>query len=315
MPIERVLVTGSSGTVGTALMSELLDKGYSVYGADLMPNPWSNPINDRTQLVDLRNFDEVSELPTDIDLVIHLAAHARVHESVKDPQRMMENLTMTFNVLEYVRRTDVPHFLFASSREVYGDSDGIISSERETNIDRAKSPYTASKIGGESMVQAYSECYGLSYCITRFSNVYGRYDDSDRVIPLFIERSSRGKPLTVFGAEKILDFTYIDDCIDGLVGMLNEFHKVSGSTLNLSSGQGTSLIELAREINTQTPSDSDIRIESSRSGEVQKYVGDVSRAERLTGYNPQYSLKSGLKLTTEWYLDRPAVLDRIANHS
>lgn len=304
-------MTGSSGTIGTALVKRLLDEGYTVFGTDVKPNPWIPEVNDRTQMKDLRDPEEVSDLPTDVDLIVHLGAHARVHRLVKEPERMMDNLEMTFNVLEHARRSGIPNVLFASSREVYGDGNQIVFSESETSIDETKSPYTASKAGGESMVQAYRECYDLSTCITRFSNVYGRYDDSDRVVPLFIAKSNQGQPLTVFGSGKVLDFTYLDDCVEGLARVIDRFHKVDGTTLNISSGEGTSLIELAREIDGRTPNDSEIRVEESRRGEVNKYISDVSKAEQFVGYSPQYSLVDGLDRTIDWYLDRPSLLDRI----
>lgn len=315
MTIERVLVTGSSGTIGTALASQLLNQGYVVYCADIKPNRWISEVDERTKITDLRNPDEVSELCSDVDLIVHLGAHARVQNSVKEPKLMANNLEMTFNVLEHARRSDIPHFLFASSREVYGDGNQTVFRENETSIDETKSPYTASKVGGESMVHSYRECYGLSTCIARFSNVYGRYDDSDRVIPLFIARSDRGRPLTVFGSEKILDFTYIDDCIDGITGIIDKFRRVNGCVLNISSGRGTSLIELAHEINNRTPSESEIRIEPSRQGEVRKYISDVSKAEKIIDYRPQYSLTDGLERTIDWYLDHPSLLDQIYRSS
>lgn len=315
MPVEQILVTGSSGTIGTALVKRLLSEDYTVYGTDVKSNPWLPEVNDRTQIKDLQNPKEIADLPTDVDLIIHLGAHARVHRLVKEPERMMDNLEMTFNVLEHARRSDIPNVLFASSREIYGDSNQIVFSESETSIDETKSPYTASKAGGESMVHAYRECYGLSTCITRFSNVYGRYDDSDRVVPLFIAKSNQGQPLTVFGSGKVLDFTYLDDCIEGLARIIDSFHKVDGTTLNISSGEGSSLIELAREIDARTANNSEIRIKKSRRGEVNKYISDVSKAKRLVGYSPQYSFTDGLEQTIDWYLNRPSLLDRIRQHA
>ncbi|MFP8952151.1 NAD-dependent epimerase/dehydratase family protein [Natrialbaceae archaeon A-arb3/5] len=301
--ITTVLITGSSGTIGTALMQRLLSSGYEVYGLDTIANRWEPSLNKRTFIADLTDKRELRDLPTEIDIIVHLGAHARVHRLVEEPKYALENLEMTFNILEQARQLDIPHFLFASSREVYGNNDGIVYTEGETNADRCESPYTASKMGGEAMVQSYNNCYDLSTCIVRFSNVYGRYDRSDRVIPQFIARSSQGEPLTVYGAEKVLDFTYLDDCVDGVTSMIENFPKISGKTLNISSGRGASLIELAQEINEKTPQNSDITVEPSRPGEVKRYVGDISTAQKLLGYDPEYSLSEGLEKTIDWYHD------------
>ncbi len=92
-----------------------------------------------------------------------------------------------------------------TSREVYGNSKQIVHSENEAYVRKCESPYTASKIGGEALVHAYHQCYGINFIITRFSNVYGMYDDSDRVIPLFIKLTNGNKDLVIYGKEKYMD--------------------------------------------------------------------------------------------------------------
>ena len=315
MSRESVLITGSSGTVGTALAERLLTEGYEVHGADVTSNRWSTAVDNRTYMVDLCDTDDVTTLPTDVDMLVHLGAHARVHQLVKEPQYAMENLEMTFNVLEHARQAEIPNVVFASSREVYGDNEKVVFSETDTNADRSESPYTASKVGGEALTRSYSKCYGLSTSIVRFSNVYGRYDGSNRVIPLFIALSEQGKPLTVYGAGKVLDFTYLDDCIDGVMRVIDRFPKVEGTTLNISSGRGTSLIELAQEVNERTSNESEISVEPIREGEIKRYVGDISRAKSILDYQPQYSFTDGLKKTIEWYLDNPEVLEPIRENA
>ena len=309
--ITSVLITGSSGTVGTALAESLLEEGYVVHGADIAPNPWSNAVDERTTLVDLRDDDEVAELPTDVDMIVHLSAHARVHRLVERPELAMENIEMVFNALEFARENGVQNFLFASSREVYGNNDRIIYDETKTNTDASESPYTASKVSGEAMVKSFGECYGMSTCIIRFSNVYGRYDVSDRVVPLFIAESARGHDLTVYGSEKVLDFTYLDDCVDGTYRVIDQFPKVKQTTLNIASGRGSSLVELAEAVNARTPQESKVIVEPSRTGEVSRYIADISRAERILGYRPRYTLSDGLGETIDWYLDHPELLEGI----
>ena len=155
------------------------------------------------------------------DLVVHLAAHAKVHQLVAQPHRALENTMMTFNVLEYCRQRKLP-LVFSSTREVYGDVHRFEGySEATADFAFTESPYSASKIASEAFIYAYARCYGLKYLAFRFSNVYGRYDNDlhrmSRVLPLFIHAMSRDEPITVYGgADKVLDFTYIDDCVDGI---------------------------------------------------------------------------------------------------
>ncbi|AXR77727.1 NAD-dependent epimerase/dehydratase family protein [Natrarchaeobaculum sulfurireducens] len=312
---KQVLITGSSGTIGTALMKRLLTEGDEVYGVDTVANQWEADLNKRTAIIDLCDPSDFDVLPTELDMIVHLGAHARVHQLVQEPKYAMENLEMTFNLLEFAREFEIPEFIFASSREVYGNNDKVVYSESDTNTDRSESPYTASKIGGEALVQSYDNCYEMSTCTVRFSNVYGRYDRSDRVIPQFIARSYRGEPLTVYGSEKVLDFTYLDDCVDGISKVIKHFPKVTGKTLNICSGQGASLVELAHEINEQTPRNSEINTEPSRPGEVKRYIGDITTAQKLLDYQPQYSLTEGLSETIDWYLDRPSLIEELTSQS
>ena len=316
MAIESVLVTGSSGTVGTALCERLLREGYEVFGTDIIDNPWNETVDDRTTQVDLCDEDELERLPTEIDLIVHLGAHARVHRLVERPELAMENLEMTFNVLNFARRHDVPNVVFSGSREVYGNTDQVVYDETATYTDSSESPYTASKVGGEALVKSFGKCYGLSTAILRFSNVYGRYDISDRVVPLFISKSCRGEELTVFGNEKVLDFTYLDDCVDGVYRVIDQYPKARGTTFNIASGRGYSLLELAETVDERTPGTSEITVKPSRTGEVSRYIADISKARKMLNFQPTYSLSQGVAETISWYTDRPALLEEItARHN
>jgi UDP-glucose 4-epimerase len=310
MTISSILVTGSSGTVGTALSESLLDEGYEVTGVDVTPNRWSDRVDDRTIVADVRSADELAQLPTDVDLVVHLAANARVHKLVENPAMAKENFDTTFNVLEYARDIGAD-FVFSSSREVYGNKGKVVYDETDTYVDECESPYTASKIGGEALVKSYGKCYDMDTVILRFSNVYGKYDVSDRVVPLFIAQAEDGRDLTVFGEDKVLDFTYIDDCIAGVTRIINKFPKSSGTTFNIASGQGSSLLELAEAVVAKTGADVAVHTEPNRTGEVSRYVADISKAQKLLGYEPRYTFEEGIERTVEWYLSNPELLDTI----
>ena len=175
--------------------------------------------------------------------VLHLAAHAKVFELVEQPYRAMENVEMCFRVLEYCRRKKTP-LIFGSSREVYGDIHRHVTDETQADFVVAESPYSASKIAGEAFIYSYAECYDLPYLVFRFSNVYGRYDCDlerlERVIPLFIRRVAEGTPIVVYGREKVLDFTFVDDCTAGIVRAIDGLvaRRVNQQTINLAYGRG-----------------------------------------------------------------------------
>ena len=191
----RILITGSSGQIGTNLALRLQRDGHQVFGVDKRLNTWTDDF--RYLLQDLSGsypafpggIGGVEYPPT--DLVVHLAAHAKVHQLVRQPHRALENMIMTFNVLEYCRQQRVP-IVFTSSREVYGDIHRFSTEETSADFAYTESTYSASKIAGEALIYSYARCYGLRYLVFRFSNVYGRYDNDltrmVRVIPLFIHK-------------------------------------------------------------------------------------------------------------------------------
>ena len=165
----RILITGSSGQIGTNLALRLIEDGHFVYGVDTRPNSWTESFE--TLLQDLstpyHTFDEGighAEYPKGLDVAVHLAAHAKVHELVERPELALENITMTFNVLEYCRRHELP-LIFSSSREVYGDIHRYITEESHADFAFTESPYSASKISGEALVYSYAQCYGIPYLI------------------------------------------------------------------------------------------------------------------------------------------------------
>jgi len=304
MTIKKILVTGSSGTIGTRLCEKLLEENYEIVGVDLKSNRWNERLNESTIIGDLRNKQTLENLPKDIDLVIHLAANARVYNLVIDPGLARDNFEILFNTIEFCRKNDIKRFIFASSREVYGNSKQIVHSENDVYVRNCESPYTASKIGGEALVHAYHRCYGINFIIIRFSNVYGMYDDSDRVIPLFIKLTKENKDLVVYDGEKMLDFTYIDDAISGILKCMENFDQVKNDVFNIASGEALSFIEVAQLIQQYMDNKNKIAIKENRTGEVVKFIADISKAKKKLGYEPKTTITGGIEKSIEWYMKR-----------
>ena len=308
----RILVTGSSGQIGTNLCLKLIESGHTVRGIDKRPNTWTEEIF--TSIIDLsrRNEDgkSLAGVFSGYDLVVHLAAYAKVYESVENPNRALDNIVITFNVLEGCRLNNLP-IIFGSSREVYGDIHHHITDESHADFVVAESPYSASKISGEALIYSYSECYGLKYLVFRFSNVYGRYDSDlermERVVPLFIDKVYKRQPIVIYGPEKELDFTYVDDCVDGLLRGIGSLH--SGATeneiINLAYGEGNTLVGLSDLITEHLGVHTDeveVSFEPSRPGEIKRYVANIDKARNLLGYRPQTPLNEGIAKAVEWWM-------------
>lgn len=307
----HILITGSSGQIGTNLALALLARGDTVLGIDNRPNTWSDKIP--TLLLDLV---ETAQHPLKLishsalrtahfDAIVHLAAHAKVHELVQTPHKALQNVDMAFSALELARNKKCP-ILFGSSREVYGDIHRHVTDESMADFVVAESPYSASKIAGEAFFYAYARCYALKTLVFRFSNVYGRYDNDhhrmERVIPLFVKKIAEGQPITVFGRDKMLDFTYIDDCIAGITAGLDALlaGQVVNQTVNLAYGQGQTLLDLVSLIELALHKPALATYEKSLTGEVTRYVADISKARQLLHYAPQTPLTRGIPLYIQW---------------
>ena len=309
----RVLVTGSSGQIGTNLALRLLEDGHDVFGVDKRPNSWA-PSAFPTLLQDLAGHYAAFpggvngvEYP-EVDVVVHLAAHAKVHQLVRQPHRALENAMMTFNVLEFTRGIGVP-LVFSSTREVYGDVHRFEEyAEEAADFAFTESPYSASKIASEALIYSYARCYGLRYLVFRFSNVYGRYDCDlwrmDRVLPLWMHQLSRDEPITIFGGEtKVLDFTYVDDCVDGITRGISALAsgEVENQTVNLAYGEGNTLLRAATLIASELGVEPKVTLAPSLLGEVTHYVADVRKARELLGWIPQTPLDIGIPEAVAWF--------------
>ncbi len=300
----NVLITGSSGQIGTNVALALLARGDQVVGIDCRENEWTDVFE--TVRLDLTKAS-VADLPDGpFDVVLHFAAHAKVYELVEHPERAMENVTMLFTVLDYCRQKSVP-IVFSSSREVYGDIHRHVTEEACADFVVAESPYSASKMAGEAFIYSFSQCYRLPYLVFRFSNVYGRFDNDEqrmeRVIPLFVKRIAHGQPLVVYGRDKVLDFTYVDDCVAGVLSGADALvdGRVANQTVNLAHGRGETLVDLVNIAALVLGKEPQVRYEPSRVGEVTRYVADISMARQLLGYEPKVPLSAGLPRAIAWY--------------
>jgi len=306
----KILITGSSGLVGTNVALALLARGDDVIGVDIRPNTWTDRIAETHLDLTKVTPDQLPKGP--FDVVLHCAANAKVFELVQRPERAMDNIRMLFTTLEFCRQANVP-IVFASSREVYGDIHRHVTDEAAADFVVAESPYSASKIAGEAFIYSYAQCYQLPYLVFRFSNVYGRYDNDldrmERVVPLFIDRIAREQPIVVFGREKVLDFTYIDDCVAGVIAGLDALtsQRVTNQTINLASGQGYTLVDLVNMIGMAVGKMPCVSFEPAREGEVTRYVADIAKARDLLKYAPQSPLSAGLQLAIRWQRETGAL--------
>lgn len=284
----RILITGSSGLVGSALIPVLESCGMDVNRLDLKETgQFQGDVRDRTL---------VQQAMENCDGVIHLAAVSRVIWGEHEPELCWStNVDGVRNVLASAASSArKPWVVFASSREVYGQPGSLPVTEdfplRPVNI------YGRSKVEGERLVEEARQA-GLGACTIRLSNVFGATaDHEDRVVPAFARGAVYGERLRVDGSDHTFDFTYIDDVVRGIVSLVQ--HLRSGAPaptpIHFVGGVPTTLGELAAMAIEIAGSDSEVWEAPPRNFDVARFFGSPARAGELLGWAPQVSLREGL---------------------
>jgi UDP-glucose 4-epimerase len=287
---EKVVVTGGAGFVGSHLVDRLLaDSRAEIVALDnltrgRLANLARHQANPRLLLRDgdIRDVATVADVVRGADIVYHLAAQATVMGAVQDlDYSFSTNVVGTFNVLRESAAAGVRRVLFTSSREVYGEPIELPVDEGQPLL--AINFYGASKVVGEAYCRAFRRASGLDTVILRLSNAYGPRDYG-RVIPLWIEQAVRGEDLELYGGKQVLDFVWVDQVVDAILAAAAS--DVVLPPINVGSGTGTKLMDLARRIRLLSGSRGQVRIAPSRAVEVVQYVARVDRMRQLLGIDP-----------------------------
>lgn len=316
--MKRVMVTGAAGFIGAALSLELAKRGYQIYGIDNLNDYYDVKLKkDRlSRLEEVINFQfkkldisEKEQLSSTFEkfkpeIVINLAAQAGVRYSIQNPDSYTKsNLVGFANILECCRHFCVEHLIFASSSSVYGKNKKIPFSE-DDNVDRPVSYYAATKKSNELMAAAYSELYKLRITGLRFFTVYGPWGRPDMAPWLFTQAILSGEPIKVFNYGKMRrDFTYIDDIVNGVIGLVDL--KGAGQELfniyNIGNNEPEELGYFIEIIEKECGVKAIKEYLPMQMGDVPVTYADISKLNELTGFKPQISLEEGLKRFISWF--------------
>ncbi len=253
---------------------------------------------------DIKDYGVCAESVEGVDTVVHLAANTGVAQSVDDPRADMEtNVIGTLNMLEASRQAGVKKFIFASSGAPVGEVEPPI---HEDKAPKPVSPYGASKLAGEAYCQAYWRSYGLPTISLRFGNVYGPgCKHKDSVVARFLRRALAGKPLEIYGdGDQTRDFIYIDDIVRAI--SLAGQSGLGGEVFQIATHRETTVNEVAQSIRRlvekRTGRKVGIFFGKKRRGDVKRNYSDISKAKRMLGFDPRFSMSQGLEKTLEYYL-------------
>lgn len=306
--MEKVIVTGGAGFIGSHLAEELARRGYQVTILDDLSTGEMENIKEllkkgSVQFIQdsITNFSLLKELFQGAIYVFHQAALPSVPRSVKDPLATSEvNITGTLNVLLAARDNKVRKVVYASSSSVYGDTPTL--PKKEDMVPHPQSPYAVSKLAGEHYCRVFQEVYGLATACLRYFNVYGPGQNPDSqyaaVIPRFIRWASEGSPLIIFGdGEQTRDFTFIADAVEA--DILAAESNASG-VFNIGRGKSITINELAKLVIKLTGNNVEPVHQEPREGDIRHSLADISKAKTL-GYEPRYNLEEGLEETRKFH--------------
>jgi dTDP-glucose 4,6-dehydratase len=314
MSARRWLVTGGLGFIGSSFvrlaLRERPDVAVTVldsmtYAANAA-NVAEVATDPRYRFVkgDIADAAAVDEAVGDgVEAIVNFAAETHVDRSILDPEAFIRTDVMgTHVLLEAVRRHGIARFLQVSTDEVYGDVEHGASAE--TDPIRPRSPYAASKAGGDLQVLAYHATFGTPVLITRGSNTYGPFQYPEKLIPLFVTNLLEGEPVPVYGdGLQVRDWLYVDDHARGIAHVLE--HGTCGEVYNLGGGNSRTNLEITTELLRLTGRDWDtsVRHVTDRPGHDRRYALDASKARAL-GWSPRADFANGLAETVAWYRAR-----------
>ena len=282
--MPTILITGGAGFIGSHLAAGIVRSGVAkvrILDNLRRGNIERLPAVGEVDVIigDIRDDANDAALRTaiqDCDVVFHLAAQSNVIGAAQDSDYSIStNVLGTYRVLEAARAAGVRRVVFTSSREVYGDPVSLPVGEDAPL--QPKNLYGASKCAGEAYCMAM-RVYGLETVILRLANVYGP-GDRDRVIPIFIENALTGAPLVLYGGQQIVDFIWIGDIVDSL--MRASFGDYIHVPVNIGSGIGVTVHELASRVISDTGSSSELQVVAPRGIEVCGFVAGVDTARQL----------------------------------
>jgi len=281
----------------------LLDQGDDVTLFDTHFNSNTAHLSCTKIRGDVRHYSRIKQAVVGQDAVFHFAAVSRVAWGQLDPYACWRtNQLGTLNVLEACRKAKTsPVLFYASSREVYGEPKYFPVDEAHPKA--PLSVYGMTKLCAERACRSYADpslSRPIKSVIFRFSNVYGSERDlPERVIPKFMRKALRGEDITLYGGEQVLDFTFIDDTIQGILrayaASMDGGGHLLGQEFHFVTGRGVSVSDLAGMIIALTGSSAQIVLGPANNFDVRKFVGSPAKSHKLLGYKPKVTLEEGLK--------------------
>jgi dTDP-glucose 4,6-dehydratase len=317
--VRTILVTGGAGFIGSNFIHHLLaNHDYDIINLDKLT--YAGNLENLRDIEDDRRYrfvhgdicdqETVGSLMSQVDAVVSFAAESHVDRSIEDPGSFIRtDVYGTFVLLEAARQADIERFLHISTDEVYGQS---LGDQRFTESDpfRPRSPYSASKAGGELQCHAFVATYGLPVIVARPANNVGPRQHLEKAVPLFITNALEDEPLPVYGQGlQVRDRLYVDDHCQALDLLLHRGEV--GEAYNISADNERPNIEVAETILEMLEKPKGlIRFVEDRPGHDQRYSMD-SQKIRALGWSPRHDFEDTIEKTVAWYQENRSWWERV----
>jgi len=307
---RRVLVTGAGGFIGSHLAERMAQLGartrcylrYTSQGS----LGWlsASPLRSELEIIhgDIRDYESVLQAAKDVDVIFHLAALVGIPYSYHSPRSYVQtNIEGTLNVLEAARRHETERLVCTSTSEVYGSA--LYVPIDENHLLQGQSPYSATKIAADKIAESYHRSFGLPISIARPFNAYGPRQSSRAVIPTIVTQALGQSSVKLGNLHTTRDFNFVSDTVEGFIAIA-ETPAVIGKTLNIGSGDETSIRELTEMIFDLIGTKCSVDIEEQRlrpeASEVDRLCANSLLLRQLTSWEPKVPLREGLAQTIEW---------------
>jgi len=307
--MDKFLVTGGAGFIGSNICKQLISQGCFVRVVDnLLTGKKSNlaGIIDRIEFIeaDMGDAEVAQSAMQDVDVVLHQGALPSVPRSVDDPAATHKHcVDATFTLLLAARDAGIKRFVYASSSSAYGDTPTL--PKVETMPPMPLSPYAVGKLVGEYYCSVFYKVFGLQTISLRYFNVFGPHQDPASqyaaAIPAFVMAILKDKPPTVYGdGEQSRDITYIDNVIEANL-LAARAKQTKGEVLNIACGKAITVNAIIDMINELLGKNIKPVYTDPRPGDVRHSLADITLAEKLIAFKPSVPFKPGLKLAINWY--------------
>lgn len=308
------LVTGGAGFIGSNIVEYLLKYGarkvrvLDNLSTGMLSNMDGFMNNPAFEFIkgDIRDLDTCRKACEGINYISHQAALGSVPRSIKEPENTNAvNVSGFVNMLIAAKDEKVSRFVYASSSSVYGDEKSLPKIEEK--IGNPLSPYAVSKYTNELYSKVFQSVYGLQIVGLRYFNIFGPRQDPNgeyaAVIPLFVSRIMKREQVFIDGdGEQTRDFTFVENAVQANVkAMLSENEEVAGNVYNIAVGENFSVNRLYNETQKLLNSDHKATYRETRKGDIRNSLADISKAQNILGYKPEFYFSKGLGITVSYF--------------